>query len=136
MKIELFNKEELGFELEKYLPKIEEAFSESTTSTINVVFVSSEYIHSLNKEYRNVDSVTDVLSFNIDGKELLGEIYICPEYVKANHPELTFHIEILRLIIHGILHLLGYDHKVELNDETKDKEVMFVKQEKILENVL
>ena len=44
--------------------------------------------------------------------------------------------EILRLIIHGLLHLIGYDHEVELNEETKNKVEMFVKQEKILQNVI
>jgi len=137
MDLKLFNKEILkNISIVEYIPKIEYQFANEKPFSVNVIFVKSEYIKELNREYRDIDAVTDVLSFNIDGEGILGEIYICPEYVKSVHPELSFKEEILRLIIHGILHLLGYDHSVEFNDDTKLTEEMFVKQEEILQNIL
>lgn len=136
MKLDIFNKAILSFTIEEYIPKIENNFKEEVSGNVNVIFVEPSFIKDLNNQYRQIDSVTDVLSFNIDTKELLGEVYICPEYIKTTRPEINQKEEIIRLIIHGILHLIGYDHKVELNDTTKNTEEMFVKQEKILENVI
>lgn len=136
MKLEIFNSELIDTSLVDYLPKIEKEFSQEIIPSVNIIFVTSEFIKELNNQYRGVNNVTDVLSFNIDTEELLGEIYICPEYIKTTHPELPFKEEILRLIIHGLLHLTGYDHTVELTEETKKTEPMFVKQEKMLDNVL
>jgi len=103
----------------------------------NIIFVSSGEIHKINKEYRNVDRVTDVISFaledtpdvvNIDLR-LLGDIYICLDkvYEQAsiyNHSNLR---EVCFLITHGLLHLLGYDHM-----EEDDEKVMFLLQEELL----
>ncbi len=136
MKLEIFNKELLNFPIEEYLPRLENAFPGMNNSVVNIIFVKQDFIHDLNIKYRNVDSITDVLSFNIDMDNMLGEVYVCPEYIVSARPEIDLKEEVLRLIIHGILHLLGHDHTVELNDSTKDIEEMFVKQEKILENVL
>lgn len=136
MKLEIFNKEILDISIEEYLPKIGEQFAEHNTQSVNIIFVVPDFIQQLNNQYRNINNVTDVLSFNIDSTELLGEIYICPKYVKSTRPEIVLKEEVLRLIIHGILHLIGYDHEVELTEETKNTEKMFVKQEQILENVL
>lgn len=107
------------------------------SAIFNIIFVSSEEIHMINKEYRNVDRVTDVISFaledtpdNFDSEyRLLGDIYICLDkvYEQAkiyNHSNLR---EMCFLITHGLLHLLGYDHMEE--DEEK---VMFLLQEELL----
>jgi probable rRNA maturation factor len=99
----------------------------------NLVFVSSDRIKELNKTYREKDNPTDVLSFenkeefvlpSSESKRELGEILICPEQVAINAKSLNidFEEEICRLMIHGILHLLGYDHE-------KDEEEFFKKQE-------
>ncbi|KKQ11065.1 MAG: putative rRNA maturation factor, partial [candidate division WS6 bacterium GW2011_GWC2_36_7] len=122
--------------IDEYLPKIEEQFLDHNIQNVNIIFVDPIFIRELNTQYRNINDVTDVLSFNVDATDLLGEIYICPEYIKSTCQEIAFKEEILRLIIHGILHLIGYDHEVELTEETKNTEKMFVKQEQILENVL
>lgn len=103
----------------------------------NIIFVSSEEIHMINKEYRNVDRVTDVISFALEDTpdvidsefRMLGDIYICLDkvYEQAkiyNHSNLR---EMCFLITHGLLHLLGYDHMEE--DEEK---VMFSLQEELL----
>ena len=77
--------------------------------------------------YRNAEGSTDVLSFRYATSELLGEIYVCPECVKENSEyfRVPFGEEMVRVCIHGILHLFGYDHE---EDEDKAK-VMFEKQE-------
>ena len=104
----------------------------------SVVFVDDEEIHKMNREYRGVDRVTDVISFALEDNEdivyndlrMLGDIFICipqmkrqaTEYGHSEKRELAF------LAVHGILHLLGYDH---MNEE--DEHVMFALQELILD---
>ena len=103
----------------------------------NIIFVTSEKIHEINKEYRNVDRVTDVLSFALEDSiegyveeiRMLGDIYICVEKMKEqaelyNHSVLR---EMCFLTTHGLLHLLGYDHM-----EEDDEKVMFSLQEELL----
>ena len=103
----------------------------------SIIFVEDDEIHRINKEYRGIDRVTDVISFAFeDSKDLeyndirlLGDIYICipqmkrqaEEYGHSEKRELSF------LAVHGLLHLLGYDHMNE-NDEKE----MFGLQELIL----
>ena len=103
----------------------------------NIIFVSSEKIHEINKEYRSVDRVTDVISFaledNMDIKldhRLLGDIYICLERAHEQAIEYghSFLREICFLSVHGLLHLLGYDHM-----EPEDEKIMFGKQDDILD---
>ena len=103
----------------------------------NIIFVTSEKIHEINKEYRNVDRVTDVISFALEDSiegyveeiRMLGDIYICVEKMKEqaelyNHSGLR---EMCFLTTHGLLHLLGYDHM-----EEDDEKVMFSLQEELL----
>jgi len=102
----------------------------------NIIFVDSDTIHEINKSYRNVDRVTDVISFALEDNKtielehrLLGDIYICIE--KAEEQAIEYGHSFLRelsfLTIHGLLHLLGYDHM-----EKEEEEIMFKKQEEIL----
>ena len=108
-------------------------------SLLNVIFIDDEEMHSLNKTYRGIDRTTDVLSFAFnDNKRIdteinvLGDIYIsipkmkeqAKEYGHSEKRELSF------LTVHGILHLLGYDHM-----EKPDEEVMFNLQKEILDNL-
>ena len=102
---------------------------------ISISIVNEEEIRKLNKEYRNNDSVTDVLSFPLFEREdipeegMLGDIVICVERVKEqakdfNHSEER---ELIYLTVHSLLHLLGYDHNEEddkLEMRTKEKEIM------------
>ena len=104
---------------------------------ISIVFVDLKTIHKLNNEFRNVDKPTDVLSFNYNTQDLLGEIYICTEYIKENRKEIDLSEEVIRLIVHGILHLYGYNHKTEFVDINQPNlENMFVIQEKILADII
>ena len=104
---------------------------------INVVFLSSKKIKGLNQKFRGKNEVTDVLAFNIDKQRSIGDIYICIEYIQKfqkNAAEIVD--EIIRLIIHGMLHLAGYEHKGYLKESSNQEEEMFIKQERILNKVL
>jgi probable rRNA maturation factor len=112
----------------------------ATNSIFSIIFVGDEEIHNINKEYRGVDRITDVISFAFeDNKDLeyndirlLGDIYICipkmksqaEEYGHSKKRELSF------LTVHGLLHLLGYDH---MNEE--EEKIMFDLQERLLNEV-
>ena len=103
----------------------------------NVILVDNKYIHQLNKEYRGIDKETDVISFaledNIDEIKLdfrvLGDIYISVDKARKQAKEFghSFLRELSFLTIHGLLHLLGYDHMTK-----EEEEVMFKKQEQLL----
>ena len=74
-------------------------------------FVNDGQIRELNKKFRHKDKPTDVLSFNYDGK-LLGDVIISRETTRRNAQRygVTYGDEVKRLVIHGALHILGYDH--------------------------
>lgn len=102
----------------------------------NVIIVDNNKIHELNKEYRGIDRVTDVISFALEDFHdidleirMLGDIYISYEKAKeqANYYGHSYLRELSFLTIHGLLHLLGYDHM-----KKEDEEIMFKKQEVIL----
>ncbi len=89
-------------------------------SEVSITFVTNDKIRRLNKEYRGIDKPTDVLSFECDGAILkdgaevclLGDIVIAPDVAREQCDEFgnSFIDEIELLLVHGILHLLGYDH--------------------------
>lgn len=95
---------------------------------ISIVFVDDEKIRELNKKYRNKDKPTDVLSFNL-GKDpknrIIGEIYISIPTAKKQSIENNKFLldEIVFLSLHGILHILGYDHKHPWEKEEMEKEI-------------
>lgn len=102
----------------------------------NVIIVDNEYIHKLNKEYRNIDRETDVITFALEDEKdiitsprILGDIYISIDKVKSQALEYEHSIEreICFLAIHGFYHLLGYDHQTK-----EEEEVMFKKQKEVL----
>jgi probable rRNA maturation factor len=107
----------------------------------SVIFVDEETIKNINRDYRNIDKVTDVISFAIEDNSkivyndirVLGDIYICipkmisqaEEYGHSEKRELAF------LAVHGLLHLLGYDH---VNNKEEEK-IMFDLQERLLNEI-
>ena len=115
---------------------------------ISITLTTPEEIRKLNKEYRNIDKETDVLSFpmfekqEIDEivnkkiispeKEVLGDIVISIEKVKSQAIEYghSFERELSYMLVHGFYHLMGYDHI-----EEKDKIIMRPKEEKVLNNL-
>ena len=102
-------------------------------SNLNVVLVDEDEIRKLNSEFRGVDHPTDVLSFLYSDEDEFGEVVICPDVVKKNAKEhgSPFVEEFLRVLIHGVLHLLGYDHENE-----EDERRMFEKQENFLREIV
>ncbi len=85
---------------------------EGHPENVNIVICSDRMVRELNAAYRNLDKVTDVLSFEWHEDYLLGEIYIARDQVKRQAPKFgnSFYTELKRMIVHGLLHLSGYDH--------------------------
>lgn len=112
---------------------------------ISFSIVSLEDIHEINKTYRGIDRPTDVISFALeemsddeieiqglpDEPRILGDIIISYDKVKLQAEEYghSFQRELGFLVVHGFLHLLGYDHMT-----SQDEKIMFNKQEQILKN--
>lgn len=90
--------------------------------TFSLAFVGKDEMQKLNKKYRKKDKPTDVLSFNFNEGNNLGEIVICPEIVKEKGEKM------MEVFIHGILHLLGYDHE----KSEKEAQIMEEKQKEYL----
>ena len=83
---------------------------------INYVFCSDEYLHKINIDFLQHDTLTDIISFDYSvGKELHGDIYISIDRVRENAIEFNvpFENELQRVIIHGVLHYCGYKDKTE-----------------------
>ena len=106
--------------------------------SFNVIIVDNEYIHKINKEYRNIDRETDVITFALEDEEsivlpgderVLGDIYISIDKVRSQAKEYghSERRELCFLAVHGFYHLLGYDHMTE-----EDEKIMFSKQERVL----
>jgi len=106
---------------------------------ISVLFTDDNFIRSLNNRYRGIDKPTDVLSFSlqegavkspeIESNKLLGDIIISVEIAQKQADNLNHSIEkeLTVLLIHGLLHLTGYDH-----EEDKDYKIMREKESKML----
>ena len=113
---------------------------------LSVTFVDMDEIHELNREYRGVDSPTDVLSFpqyeaediayyrdnrdEVPDELMLGDVVICREKAEEQAEEFghSFERELIYLFTHSVLHLLGYDH-----EEPEDKKVMRKREEEIMD---
>lgn len=115
--------------LKKVAEKVLKKEYSKKIAELSVALVNPEEIRILNKKYRKKDKPTDVLSFG-NLKEDMPEIIICPEEVKKNAEESgeLFKKELARVLIHGILHLSGYDHEKTEKEANK----MFAKQEEYL----
>ena len=104
----------------------------------NVIIISNEDIHKINKKYRNIDRPTDVISFALEDDKsmvntsvrILGDIYISYDKVKSQSLDYNHSIkrEICFLAVHGLLHLLGYDHM-----KKDEEEIMFNLQKELLD---
>lgn len=121
----------------------EESRPESTE--VSISFVTNKEIHRLNREFRNIDRPTDVLSFECDNLDddfapavenepyELGDIVIAPDVAERQAEEFgtSFHDELCLLIVHGLLHLCGWDH---LEDD--EAEAMEARERELLEAYL
>ncbi len=134
MKLSYYN--ESGYNVRQYEKVIRNVFKTiGGKKTFNIIFVDKNEIQRINKEYRKIDKVTDVISFAlIDDPEVvqtneLGDIFICVERAKEQAKEYGHSEgrEFAFLAVHGYLHLCGYDHQ-----SPEEEKVMFEIQENIL----
>lgn len=131
------------------LTALEEKNITNQNVSISISAVDKEVIHQINKEYRNVDRPTDVLSFPIFSREEINDFYLLDENKKVKELELGDIVicidvlqehaeeyqtgilrEMLYMITHGVCHLMGYDHEIE-----EEKREMRTLEEKILEKI-
>lgn len=119
-------------EFEINISTIENITDSLTNKDIELLVVKNDEIQALNKVHRNIDKPTDVLSFPLDfdfPDMPLGSIVISTDFVEEKAKEYghSFDEEFTLLYIHGILHLLGYDHEVD-NGEHRNKEEELIKE--------
>lgn len=97
---------------------------------INYIFCDDEYLHKINLEYLNHDTLTDIISFDYTvGNELHGDVFVSVERVQDNAIDFNvpFEVELRRVLVHGILHYCGYKDKGE-----KEELVMRAKEDEKL----
>ncbi|MFH4963825.1 rRNA maturation RNase YbeY [Gaetbulibacter sp. M235] len=99
---------------------------------INYIFCDDEYLHKLNVEFLNHDTLTDIISFDYSvGKIIQGDIFISIERVKENADDfkVSFSDELHRVIVHGVLHYCGYKDKSDADSAImRQKENHYLKQ--------
>jgi probable rRNA maturation factor len=113
------------------LESIEDIVKFITKRDFELILVGNNKIKDINKEYRDIDKATDVLSFPLDlvcDNMPIGTIIISIDFVKEvaskmGHSEID---ELKLLLIHGLLHLIGYDHEID-NGEMREKEEEIIK---------
>lgn len=96
--------------------------SRKRSETVNLIVTGDRTLRRLNREFRNKDKTTDVLSFvypPLPESSLIGEVYISSDrtIIQAKEYGHSAKAELLRLTCHGVLHLLGYDHKTKAQTE-------------------
>ena len=143
MEIDIYN--ETNEELDKELEIVHKVLIHGlnklniTEAIFNVIIVDNPYIHKLNRDYRKIDRETDVITFALEDDKtfnpdirILGDVYISIDKAKSQSVEYGHSLlrELCFLAVHGMLHLLGYDHM-----KKEDEKVMFKLQEDILEEM-
>lgn len=143
MKIGLFNETEKNLDEEMALMKkvLKHGLEKLNLKKVefNVIIVDNEYIHRLNRDYRHIDRETDVITFALEDdktfnpkERILGDVYISIDKAISQSIEYghSLNRELCFLAVHGLLHLLGYDHMNEV-----DEKVMFGLQGEILDEM-
>ena len=137
--IEIINETSENIDIEDLKNVIDFALKHENVSNaiMNVIIIDNDKIHKINREYRGIDRPTDVISFALEDDKtfvdtdfrVLGDIYISIDKVFEQSKAYghSFRRELSFLTVHGILHLLGYDHMIK-----SDEEIMFKKQNDIL----
>jgi rRNA maturation RNase YbeY len=135
--IELFFEDISSFDInqeytsQQIIQLIREESKES--GDISVIFCSDEYLLEMNKKHLNHDYYTDIITFNyVEGKLISGDLFISTDRIKenANKFRVSFHEELYRVILHGVLHLIGYNDKTE-----EQKKVMREKENYYLQKI-
>lgn len=128
MKINLYNKYgKITFNYRQAVKAVKDYFTER--KSISLILVSAAEIQEINRQYRSRDYPTDVISFESGEKVYLGDIFICLDKV-YEQAQLYGHSpdrEFAFLLVHGLLHLQGYDHQ-----NPEEEALMIARQEKIL----
>lgn len=109
------------------LDRLQDIANKLNSKNIELIVCKSSYIQSLNLEYRNIDKSTDVLSFPMDDFHMSGSIVINIDEVdiKSKLYKHTKNDEFMLLFIHGLLHLIGYDHEEDLGEmRLKEEEII------------
>jgi len=100
---------------------------------VNFIAVNDAQLQKINKKYLNHNYLTDVIAFNYKkGNNINGDIYISIERIKENAGlfKVAFHVELLRVMVHGLLHLIGYNDKKEA-----EKKEMRIKEDQYLAGI-
>lgn len=129
-------------DLERLLKAFEDEFQFKGVIELSLTLCGKMRIRSLNKDYRKKDKITDVLSFPVHENFSkvkfseyveLGDIFICQDVAirQAKEFKITLREEILHLLTHGFLHLLGYDHEISQREEKK----MFGLEKKLISKI-
>lgn len=125
--LNFFNKTSIKFNFEKDFLNVFKSFKSffnlEKIILVDITFVESTEIKELNKQYRNKDYVTDILSFDFGHQNIydnmpfiaIGELVICPEKIIEQAKEFNHSLkrEYCYLFAHGLVHLMGYDHELE-----------------------
>ncbi len=126
----------LSIILKSFIPRENKVFKNSIQASI--LLTTNREIQDLNKKYRKKNKATDVLSFHLTENEqlkqkYLGDIVISVQKARLQAKERSVSVEeeLLMLLIHGFLHLIGYDH-----EKLKDEKIMFSLQSKILKKIM
>ncbi|MDH5597175.1 MAG: rRNA maturation RNase YbeY [Candidatus Peregrinibacteria bacterium] len=131
MELHFINEGDYGIQTRSFLPYISklEAQIEVGAGDLNIIFVNDQYIQELNKAYRDKDKPTDVLSFAYSEAGLIGEVYISVATAERQAKERGHALvdELNKLIVHGILHVHGFDH-----EEDEDYRKMFAIEKEVL----
>jgi len=141
---DLTRKKELAVyfsDIEAYYKKTLKVLEIKDEMDLSLIIVGKKKIRNINRDYRKIDKETDVISFaNIDSDDYdylcedynLGDIFINTDrvFLQAQKYQHSVKREFVFLFVHGMLHLLGYDHM-----EKEDEEIMFGLQDKIVENL-
>lgn len=137
-----FHTEEINFPFnkrriyKKWILRVIELHAKSTGS-INIIFTSNEYLLSVNQKYLNHNYYTDVIAFEYNEENIIsGDIFVSVEQVNINQAnyDSSFDLELGRVVIHGVLHLLGFnDSTKEESEEIRSKEDEALKLLNLLE---
>lgn len=130
----IYNVEDIDFELQntegvtKWIEQVI-ALEKKRLSGISYIFCSDDYLHKLNVQYLDHDTLTDILTFPYNRSPIEGDIFISIDRVKDNAQDLNiaFENELHRVIIHGVLHLCGY-----LDETDEEEEMMRKKEDEVL----
>ena len=90
---------------------------------LSISLVGEDEMTSLHERYMDEEGATDVLSFSMDDEGLLGDVVVCPEFAARQNPSLDDELRLL--VVHGVLHLLGYDH-----EDDDERRAMWERQER------